>query len=91
MFVEIRDNGIGMTRAFIEQHLFTPFASAKNSGYGVGIYQTRETLERWGGGIEIDSVPGRGTTIRLRLLVADRPQSKIEQGETQAMSVDGTR
>jgi len=90
-FVEIRDNGTGMTRAFIEKHLFTAFASEKGSGYGVGIYQTRETLERWGGGIEIDSVPGRGTTIRLRLLVADRPQSKIEQGETQAMSVDGTR
>jgi len=90
-FVEIRDSGIGMTRAFIEQHLFTAFASAKDSGYGIGIYQTRETLERWGGGIEIDSVPGQGTTIRLRLLVADRPQSKIEQGAKTAMSVDGTR
>jgi putative PEP-CTERM system histidine kinase len=91
VFVEIRDNGIGMTRAFIEQHLFAAFVSAKGSGYGVGIYQTRETLERWGGGIEIDSVPGRGTTIRLLLLGADRPQSKIEQGEAPAMSVHGTR
>jgi signal transduction histidine kinase len=78
-----------MTRTFVEQQLFNAFVSTKASGYGVGIYQTRETLERWGGGIEIDSVPGRGTTIRLRLLAMDTPQSEIQQDAKAAITVDG--
>ena len=90
-FVEICDSGIGMTRSFVEQRLFRAFESEKESGYGIGIYQTRETLERWGGGIEIESTPGQGTTIRLRLLAAERPQSKFEPGTKAAMSVEGIR
>lgn len=88
-FVEIRDNGVGMTGAFIEKHLFTAFTSAKGSGYGVGLYQTRETLERWGGGMDIDSAPGRGTMIRLRLIAVERPESKVERDAKPAVMADG--
>ena len=89
-FVEIRDNGVGMTGTFIEQHLFTAFTSTKSSGYGVGLYQTRETLERWGGGIDIDSVPGQGTMIRLRLIAVERPESNVERDAKPAVMADGT-
>ena len=68
--IEIRDNGPGMTRAFIEQDLFTPFTSTKGSGFGIGMYQTRELAESWGGRVEIESQVGAGTTIRLILPLA---------------------
>src|SRR5262249_18258007 len=75
--VEISDNGRGMTPAFVEQQLFQAFTTTKEGGYGVGLYQTRETLERWGGSIEIDSAPGRGTTIRLRMVATETPPGRV--------------
>src|SRR5262249_11084878 len=76
--VAISDNGRGMTPALVEQHLFQAFATTKTEGYGVGLYQARETLERWGGAIDIDSAPGRGTTIRLQLVATEAPPDRVE-------------
>ncbi|WP_119459904.1 XrtA/PEP-CTERM system histidine kinase PrsK [Rhodospirillaceae bacterium SYSU D60014] len=82
--IEIRDNGPGMTQAFIEQNLFTPFTSTKSSGFGIGMYQTRELAESWGGRVEIESQVGVGTTIRLILpLAAAHPISVSVETDTQ--------
>jgi len=69
----IEDNGIGMTQAFIDDHLFQPFVSTKETGFGLGMYQCREWVERWQGRLELQSVPGQGTTARVVLPVAGEP------------------
>jgi signal transduction histidine kinase len=65
--IEVSDQGCGMTRTFIETELFKPFSSTKKTGFGIGMYQCRDWMQRWGGRLEVDSEPGQGTTVRMVL------------------------
>ncbi|HFD91986.1 MAG TPA: PEP-CTERM system histidine kinase PrsK [Gammaproteobacteria bacterium] len=74
--VEIRDNGKGMDRQFVREHLFRPFDSTKgSSGMGIGAYECREYVRELGGEVEVESEPGRGTLFRIRL-----PLSRVDSG-----------
>ncbi|MBN9534773.1 MAG: PEP-CTERM system histidine kinase PrsK [Alphaproteobacteria bacterium] len=72
--IDIADKGAGMTPQFIAQELFRPLRSTKGKGLGIGAYQARETMRRFGGDIEVSSVVGQGTTVSLVL-----PVSKFEE------------
>jgi signal transduction histidine kinase len=63
----VSDTGPGMSRTFIEQKLFRPFATTKRKGIGLGLYTCRETVQADGGSIEVESVEGTGTTFRVVL------------------------
>jgi putative PEP-CTERM system histidine kinase len=69
--VEITDTGIGMTGAFIETELFKPFRSTKRAGFGIGMYQCKDAIERWAGRLEVESELGRGTTITMILPLSE--------------------
>ena len=56
--------------SFVRDELFRPFRSTKDSGFGIGAYQTRELLRMAGGDLEVISAPGRGTTMRIVLPLA---------------------
>ncbi len=72
--VEIRDDGAGMSAAFIRERLFRPFDSTKGSkGMGIGAYQAREYVRTLGGWLEVDSTPGRGTRVRVVVPLATTP------------------
>jgi PAS domain S-box-containing protein len=70
--VEVADQGIGVPAPEMET-LFRPFARAANAtrrgfgGIGLGLYISRDIVERHGGNISATSVEGEGTTITLRL------------------------
>lgn len=72
--LDVKDDGPGMSPEFIHRQLFKPFASTKTSGYGIGMYQSRDLIERYGGRLEVDSIVGRGTTLRVRLPLASRDE-----------------
>ena len=64
---EISDNGIGMDKEVIKK-LFTSFFSTKgHRGTGLGLMVTRKLIEEHNGTIKVDSKPGKGTTITVRL------------------------
>ena len=63
--VDITDDGPGMTPEFIRDELFRPFITTRDGGSGIGAYQARELLRRWGGDLLVLSRPGKGTTMRL--------------------------
>ncbi len=64
--VEICDNGPGMNSEFVRDRLFKPFDSTKGSrGMGIGAYQAREYIRSIAGWLEVESTPGRGTTVRV--------------------------
>lgn len=65
--VEVEDNGPGMETEFINERLFRPFASTKDSGYGIGVYEGREFAQSLGGGLDVTSRPGQGTIMRLKI------------------------
>ena len=48
--IEIADQGEGMSADFIRGRLFQPFASTKESGFGVGAYEARAWSPRWAAG-----------------------------------------
>jgi signal transduction histidine kinase len=63
----VSDTGRGMSRSFIDTHLFRPFSTTKKTGIGLGLYTCREVIKASGGTIEVDSVEGAGTTFRVVL------------------------
>ena len=81
-FFSVSDTGGGMTRHFIEEKLFHPFATTKSRGVGLGLYTCREVVRANGGTIEVDSREGAGTTFRVVL-----PSAEIERrGERKSHS-----
>jgi signal transduction histidine kinase len=76
--VAVSDQGIGIAQASFSR-LFTRFGrivteeTAAITGTGLGLYLAREMASRHGGGVEVESEPGRGTTFTLTLpLSADQ-------------------
>jgi signal transduction histidine kinase len=60
------DTGEGMDVAFIRDRLFRPFDTTKGTrGMGIGAFQIREYVTSLGGRVEVQSEPGRGTSLRL--------------------------
>jgi signal transduction histidine kinase len=62
--VEVRDNGVGMAAEHRDK-IFLPFFTTKPTGTGLGMAIVKKIMDLHGGEIEIDSVPGQGTTVRL--------------------------
>ncbi len=65
--IEVTDRGIGMTAEFVRERLFKPFQSTKHAGMGIGAYESQQYVASVGGRIEVESAPGAGTTVRVRL------------------------
>ncbi|GAB1594681.1 sensor histidine kinase [Lysobacter claricitrinus] len=64
--IEVQDTGCGIP-ADVLPRLFTPFFTTKTQGTGLGLLSCRRIVETAGGRLDIDSVPGEGTTMRLVL------------------------
>src|SRR5665213_473113 len=60
----VSDNGCGMSREFLSRSLFRPFQTTKKNGLGIGMFQSKMIVEAHQGRIEVESEPGKGTTLR---------------------------
>jgi len=67
----VADDGCGMSRAFVSDSLFRPFQSTKRNGLGIGMFQSRMIVEAHGGAVQVESEPGRGTTVRVSFPARD--------------------
>ena len=65
--VIVADQGIGMTAEFVRDRLFKPFQTTKPAGMGIGVYESSQYVASLGGELLIDSAPGAGTRVRVRL------------------------
>lgn len=65
--IEVGDTGVGMTEEFIQTRLFKPFSSTKDSGMGVGTFESAQYVRELGGSIHVASRPSLGTTITVLL------------------------
>jgi signal transduction histidine kinase/DNA-binding response OmpR family regulator len=70
-----RDNGIGMTKEFL-QRIFVPFERVNSStlskieGTGLGMSIVKKLIENMDGEISIESEPGKGTAVMVRIPMA---------------------
>jgi signal transduction histidine kinase len=64
----VRDNGVGIDRENQEK-VFNMFyrVSNKSVGSGLGLYIVKETVEKLNGMIKLESQPGKGTELKIRL------------------------
>jgi putative PEP-CTERM system histidine kinase len=77
--IEIVDRGDGMSADFIRTRLFQPFASTKESGFGVGAFEARSLVAAMGGRIEVDSRVGEGSRFTILLPLGETSFSDIER------------
>jgi signal transduction histidine kinase len=72
--IEIADTGPGIPEPLLTR-VFEPHFSTRSSGTGLGLAIVRRLVESWGGTVAAESGEGKGTVVRVRLLVAGRTQS----------------
>jgi PAS domain S-box-containing protein len=81
--LEVRDTGCGMD-ANTRSRILDPFFSTKSPGRGLGLCEVCGLVRAQGGGIQVESEPGRGTTVTVLLpavarlaSVGSRPQAGV--------------
>jgi len=62
--LRVEDNGCGMTPEQLEK-IFVPFFTTKRGGNGIGMSIVRQIVHLNGGRIEVQSNPGKGTSVLL--------------------------
>ena len=74
--VTVSDTGVGMSEEFIRSKLFRPFQTTKETGMGIGAFESFQYVQELGGKIDVDSAVGQGTrlTISLPLLLTQEGQ-----------------
>jgi signal transduction histidine kinase len=62
--IAIKDDGAGMSRA-VRERAVEPFFTTRAGGSGLGLSQVLGFVKQSAGDVQIESVEGRGTTVRL--------------------------
>jgi signal transduction histidine kinase len=79
LHLAVADTGVGMNEQ-VQAHLFEPFFTTKalGIGTGLGLASVYGCVKGHEGGIEVQSAPGRGTTVHLYLpAMAGVPQAAV--------------
>ena len=63
----VADNGPGIPRDKLKT-VFEPFFTTKQEGTGLGLFITRQLVEKNNGKINVDSYPGNGTCFEVTFL-----------------------
>jgi putative PEP-CTERM system histidine kinase len=66
-YIKVSDSGCGMDAEFIRKRLFVPFSSTKDTGMGIGLYQSKQIVEAHGGRLVVESLPSHGSTFTILL------------------------
>ena len=67
VFIDVIDQGGGMSADFVRDGLFRPFVSSKPSGFGLGAFEARQLVEAMGGRLLVTSREGEGSRFRIAL------------------------
>ena len=78
--VSFEDNGTGISVEDMA-HITEPYFTRKKNGTGLGLFIVQRILHEHGGLLELLSEPGRGTTARILLPLAERRVRLLGAGD----------
>ena len=67
--VAVADTGVGIEPE-LKDRIFEPYFSTRAAGTGLGLAIAKKVVEDHGGSIVLESEPGQGTIVRMRLPVS---------------------
>jgi signal transduction histidine kinase len=67
VYLEVADQGCGMTNEFMAQSLFQPFQTTKPQGIGIGLFHCKTIVEAHGGRLQVKSRLGEGSRFCICL------------------------
>lgn len=87
VLITVKDTGCGMDVDTLA-HLFEPFFTTKQArGNGLGLTTVHSAVTQCGGEIQVQSEPGKGTTVSIRLpRVEGEPHGEAEAAGTEPLS-----
>ncbi len=78
--ISFEDNGTGISSEDMA-HITEPYFTRKKTGSGLGLFIVQRILHEHGGHLELLSQPGRGTTARILLPLAERRVRLLGSGD----------
>lgn len=88
--VSFEDNGTGISVEDMA-HITEPYFTRKKNGTGLGLFIVQRILHEHGGHLELLSEPGRGTTARILLPLAERRVRLLGSGDEPAAPPGDTK
>jgi PAS domain S-box-containing protein len=85
--ITIEDRGVGIAPEHLPK-IFDPYFTTKPAGTGLGLATAYSIVSNHGGGIAVDSQPGRGTVFSVYLPASDKEASR---GRTRDRALRGGR
>ncbi|KAI9927481.1 hypothetical protein MW887_003096 [Aspergillus wentii] len=69
LLLTVKDTGSGISKEYLENHIFTPFSQENplSPGNGLGLSIVRQTIQSLGGEVNIRSTVGTGTDVSISL------------------------
>jgi signal transduction histidine kinase len=66
--ISVKDNGLGIDKKY-HKKVFEMFfrATDDNAGSGLGLYIVKESIQKLNGSVDIESEPGKGTIIHMKI------------------------
>ncbi len=77
VLISIADDGKGIPHEILAKLGKKGETHGKAGGSGLGLYHARTKAESWGGSLHINSAPGNGTTVTIKLAKAPVPSSFV--------------
>ena len=81
--ISFEDNGTGISSEDMA-HITEPYFTRKKAGSGLGLFIVQRIIHEHGGHLELLSQPGRGTTARILLPLAERRVRLLGSGDEPA-------